>query len=290
MDDLDEIFDEGFSSVLIAVGAHEGVRLPIPGANLNGVLINTHFLRDVRLGKFDNGNRSENQNSLGKNVLVLGGGNVAVDCARSAVRLDCEVQLACLEPRADMPAHTWEVDAAEEEGVQVFPDRTFERILADERDHVRGVECMRVSSFHFDQSGRLHLEKEPDSEHIIECDTVIFSVGQRAGLAFIPDDAGVGLTDQRTIAVNPNTFATSRPGVFAAGDSVSGTAFVIEAVANGHKAAESIVRYLQELPLEPAAKPDLPVVKMTQAEIENRISIGEIKHQSRVPMQELPVE
>ena len=91
-------------------------------------------------------------------------------------------------------------------------------------------------------------------KHILECDTVIFSVGQRAGLAFLPDDAGVGLTRQQTIAINPNTFAATRPGVFAAGDSVSGTAFVIEAVAAGHKAAESIHRYLRGEELEPKAQ------------------------------------
>jgi len=308
VNDLDEIFERGFSAVLIAVGAHEGVRLPIPGAGLDGVLINTHFLRDVRLGKYeggrqtkDEGRRMKDENvedssftlhpsSLGRRVLVLGGGNVAIDCARSAVRLGCEVQLACLESRTDMPAHPWEVDAAEEEGVHLHPGRTFERILGNQDDHVQGVECMQVTSFHFDEVGRLHIEKTPNTQHIIPCDTVIFSVGQRAGLAFIPDDAGVGLTEQQTIAINPNTFATSRAGVFAAGDSVSGTAFVIEAVANGHKAAESILRYLQDQPLEPSSRPELPVVNLTQAEIEDRIARGEITPQARVPLPELSVE
>ena len=103
---------------------------------------------------------------------------------------------------------------------------------------------MRVASFSFDEAGRLNVEKVPNSTHVIECDTVIFSVGQRAGLAFIPDDAGVGLTGRKLIAVNPNTLAATREGVFAAGDSVSGTAFVIEAVNSGHTAARSIMRYL----------------------------------------------
>jgi len=297
VEDLDEIFEQGFEVVLIAVGAHEGIRLPIPGARLEGVLINTHFLRDVRLGKYDGDRRTADDGqmlakngSLGEKVLVLGGGNVAIDCARSAVRLGCEVHLACLESRAEMPAHDWEIEAAKEEGVQIYPSRTFERILGDQSDHVQGVECMEVASFHFDEGGHLRLEKISDTQHTIECDTVIFSVGQRAGLAFIPDDAGVGLTEQQTIAINPNTFATSRPGVFAAGDSVSGTAFVIEAVANGHRASESIVRYLQGKPLEPPPKPELPVVNLTHQEIEARITQGEIKPQTRIPMPELPIE
>ncbi|HLF87720.1 MAG TPA: FAD-dependent oxidoreductase [Anaerolineales bacterium] len=299
VNDLDEIFSQGFETVLIAVGAHEGVRLPIPGANLEGVVINTHFLRDVRLNRYEQNGAGNivtpDGQRFGPRVLVLGGGNVAIDCARSALRLGAEqgqmtVQLACLENRSNMPAHSWEVEAAEEEGVELFPGRAFERILGDEEGRVMGVECTRVASFHFDERGRLHVEKVPNSNHIISCDTVIFSVGQRAGLAFIPEDAGVGLTEQQTIAINPNTFATSRPGVFAAGDSVSGTAFVIEAVANGHKASQSIIRYLKNEPLEPPATPALPVVKLTRREIEERTARGEIQRQGRVLMLERPVE
>ena len=285
---LDDVFAEGFEAVLIAVGAHEGIRLPIPGAELPGVIINTHFLRDVRLGKYSNG--AKYRPELGERVLVLGGGNVAIDCARTAVRLGREVHLACLENRDGMPAHPWEVEAAEAEGVRIHAGRTFDRILAGKDGGVGGVECQRVASFTFDDRGRLHVEKIPHTTHIISCDTVIFSVGQRAGLAFIPDDANVGLTDRQTIAINPNTLATSRPGVFAAGDCISGTAFVIEAVDRGHTAAQSIIRYLQGQPLEPPPKPDLPVVRLSQQEIEQRTARGEVKRQSRVPMPELPVE
>jgi NADPH-dependent glutamate synthase beta subunit-like oxidoreductase/NAD-dependent dihydropyrimidine dehydrogenase PreA subunit len=233
INNLDDIFEDGYDAVLISVGAHEGIRLPIPGADLDGVLINTHFLRDVRLGRY----KDETAEPLGERVLVLGGGNVAIDCARSAVRLGKEVHLACLEGRDEMPAHNWEIEAAKSEGVVLHPGRTFERLVGDANGRVSAVECQRVASFSFDETGSLQLEKEPDTTHTISCDTVIFSVGQRAGLAFIPDDAGVGLTGQQTIAVNPNTLAATREGVFAAGDSVSGTSFVIEAVDSGHTAA-----------------------------------------------------
>jgi heterodisulfide reductase subunit A-like polyferredoxin len=280
VNDLEQLFDEGFDSVLIAVGAHEGVRLPIPGADLEGVLVNTIFLRDVRLG---------NPPELGKRVLVLGGGNVAVDCARTAVRLGSEVHMACLEPRDAMPCHAWEADAAEEEGVTIHPDRSFTRIT-NKNGRAAGVECTNVTNFSFDESGRLSVETEPGSEHVIEADTVIFSVGQRAGLAFIPEDTGVGTTRQKTIAINPNTMAATRTGVFAAGDSVSGTAFVIEAVASGHKAAESIHRYLQGEALEPEPKPVLPVVTLTSSELQERVARGEIKPSGRVPMPELPLK
>ncbi len=283
VNDLDQLFDQGFKAVLIAVGAHEGVRLPIPGSNLEGVLINTHFLKDIRLGRYT-------EDSLGDRVLVLGGGNVAIDCARSAIRLGHEVHLACLESRAEMPAHNWEITASEQEGVIIHPSRSFEQILGDQNSRVRGMEMMEVSSFRFDESGGLHLEKKPDSNQVIDCDTVIFSVGQRAGLAFIPDDAGIGITKQQTIAINPNTLAATREGVFAAGDSVSGTAFVIEAVASGHTAARSIQRYLEGKHLEPPRKPPLPVVELSEKEIREREARGEIQIQPRVPLAELPLE
>lgn len=305
VNNLDDVFAEGFEAVLIAVGAHEGKKLPIPGADLPDVLVNTQFLRDVRLAK-----NSDLQSSVanlhsqitGKRVLVLGGGNVAVDCARTAVRLGAgAVAMACLESRATMPAHPWEIEEAEAEGVTMYPARSFKRILSD-RGRVTGVECVNVTFMQFDAEGRLTLETEPGSEHVLECDTVIFSIGQRAGLAFIPADAGVGVTRQQTIAVNPNTFAATRPGVFAAGDATTGTAFVVEAVAAGHKVAATIHRYLSGEPLEPPRSPpslmggtarwapDLPVVKMTQSEVDAKLARGEIRRAARVPMPMIPLE
>ena len=288
VDDLDKLFEEGFKAVLIAVGAHEGIRLPIPGANFEGVIINTRFLRDVRLGKYQS-DKDSDAPPLGDRVLVLGGGNVAIDCARSAIRLGKEVHLACLESRPEMPAHDWEIEAAIEEGVKVYPSQSFERILGTEDDRVKGMELMDVASFNFDESGGLHVEKIPDSNHEILCDTVIFSVGQRAGLAFIPDDAGVGITKKQTIAINPNTLAATREGVFAAGDSVSGTAFVIESVESGHRVANSITRFLQGKDLETPPGPDLPVVDLSEQELRERAARGEISPQPRVPLPELSI-
>jgi len=290
IEDLDDLFEQGYDAVLIAVGAHEGIRLRIPGADLDGVIVNTHFLRDVRLGKYQNSVAADGVPPLGKHVLVLGGGNVAIDCARSAVRLGCQVSMACLESREQMPAHAWEIEAAEQEGVTLYPGRTFEQILGDGNSHVSGIECTKVASFSFDENGRLKVEKVPGTSHVIPCDTIIFSVGQRAGLAFIPADAGVGITERQTIAINPNTLAATRPGVFAAGDSVSGTAFVIEAVNSGHQAAASIVRYLEGQPLEPPPRPDLPVVHLTRQEIDDRLERGEITLSKRIPLPELPVD
>jgi len=291
---LDDVFAEGFNAVLIAVGAHEGRKLPIPGADLPEVLVNTQFLKDARLWKpgahGSNPDRNPAGHIQGKRVLVLGGGNVAIDCARTAVRLGAaQVSLACLESRDTMPAHKSEIEEAEAEGITIYPSRSFKRIL-DNDGHVVGVECVDVTFMQFDDEGRLTLETHPDSEHVIPCDTVIFAIGQRADLAFIPESAGVGVTRRATIAVNPNTFAATRPGVFAAGDATTGTAFVIEAVAAAHKAAQSIHRYLRGEELEPKPKPELPVVKMTRAEVSEKLARGEIKVTPRVPMRALSVE
>ena len=286
--DLDDLFVQGFEAVLIAVGAHEGKKLPIPGADLPEVLVNTQFLRDVRLAELGQAAAASREQVEGKQVLVLGGGNVAIDCARTAVRLGARsVALSCLESRAQMPAHPSEIEEAEAEGVQLYPARSFRRIR-DEGGHVSGVECVDVRSMEFDADGQLKLETEPDTEHVIACDAVIFSIGQRVGLAFIPDDAGVGITRQQTIAVNPNTFAATRPGVFAAGDATTGTAFVIEAVAAGHKVSATIHRYLAGQPLELRFAPDLPVVKMAAADVQTRVHGGEIRLAPRVPMPMIP--
>ena len=285
---LDEVMKEGFKAVLIAVGAHEGKKLPIPGANLPEVLVNTQVLRDVSLSNIgiepEKGKTHPKAIIEKRHVLVLGGGNVAMDCARTALRLGAaKVEMACLESREKMPADAVEIEEAEEEGIRIYNDRSFRRIL--EKDgHVAGVEAVNVTFMEFDSEGRLNLKTEEGSEHLFPCEVVIFAIGQRAGLAFIPESAGVGITRASTISVNPNTFAATRPGVFAAGDATTGTGYVVEAIAAGHKAAASMHRYLRGEEMEPAVQPELPVVKMTDDEIEEKLTRGEIRVSPRVAM------
>ena len=280
VDNLDEVFDEGFDAVLIAVGAHEGIRPPIPGADMEGVLINTTFLRDVRLG---------NPPQLGDHVAVVGAGDVAMDVARTAVRLGSEVNVYYRRRREDATAGEEEIRHAEEEGI-LFHFQTNPVEVVGDTGRVNGIKCVRTESGMPDKSGRPRPIPIPESEHFVPCDSVIFAVGQRAGLAFIPESTGIGITEQNTIAVNPNTMAATRPGVFAAGDATTGTAFVIEAVEAGHRVAQSIHRYLQGEELELPPKPELPVVELTQAEIEKRVEQGEVHIQSRVPMDEIPAD
>ncbi len=279
VENIEDLFSAGFDAVLVAVGAHEGKRLPIPGADLDGVLVNTLFLRDVRLGK---------PPQLGERIVVVGGGNVAIDVARTAVRLGVkEVHLLCLESREQMPAFSHEIEYAEQEGVIIHPSRSIQRILGD-HGRVAGVESLQVKFMEFDSEGRLRLETEAGTEQTIPCANVIFSIGQAAGLALLPS-RDIDVTRRGTIAVNPHTLAATRPGLFAAGDATTGTAFVIEAVAAGHRAAESIRRYLQRETLNTPKKPALPVVKLSKAEVERALAFGEISQRPRIPVPARPV-
>jgi formate dehydrogenase (NADP+) beta subunit len=232
IESLDKLFDEGFNAILVAVGTHNGQKLNIPGADLEGVLLNIPFLRDMRRGK---------PAKVGKRVVVLGGGNVAFDCARTALRLGAaDVSIACLEPRDKMTATDEDISEGCEEGIKIFNSCSFVKI-AGENGKVSGVECLNVKSFEFDDEGQLNLECDESSSHILPADTVIFAVGQRPE---VPD--GFSLTTGRgnTIQVEYDNVSTGREGVFAAGDAVTGTSHVIKAIAAGRQAAQTIDGFL----------------------------------------------
>lgn len=220
-----------YDAVLLALGTHQGVRLPMEGNELPGVLLNSDFLRDASMGV---------ETGMGKRVIVLGGGNVAFDCARTARRLGAEeIHLACLEAREKMTADEEEIEQAQEEGIQIHPAHTFEAILGPDR--VSGVRFCNVKSFTFDENRRAVIEKEENSEHVIEADTVIFAVGQRTRIS---PEAGLELGRGNSIAVQPGSLRTSVPGIYACGDAVYGTRTVIQAVAAGRDAASEIDKAL----------------------------------------------
>lgn len=220
-----------YDAVLLALGTHQGVRLPMEGSELPGVLLNSDFLRDASMGV---------ETGMGKRVIVLGGGNVAFDCARTARRLGAEeIHLACLEAREKMTADEEEIEQAQEEGIQIHPAHTFEAILGTDR--VSGVRFCNVKSFTFDENRRAVIEKEENSEHVIEADTVIFAVGQRTQIG---PEAGLELGRGNSIAVQTGSLRTSVPGIYACGDAVYGTRTVIQAVAAGRDAASEIDKAL----------------------------------------------
>ena len=280
IEDLQQLADEGYDAVFLAVGAHEGKRPDIPGAELEGTMISIGFLRDVRLGR---------PVELGKRVSVIGGGDVAIDAARTALRMGAEeVAVVYRRSESEMPCRREELHGAREEGIRFELLTNPVRILSEDEGRVTGMECIRMELGAPDESGRRRPVPVPGTEHVISTDTVIFSIGQAAGLSFIPEDSQVGTTSWGTIIADPETLACQRPGVFAGGDAVSGTAFVIEAVAHGHRAAASIHHYLSGEEPSPL-KPPLPVVKMAPEDAEERMRELELSREERLGVPALPV-
>lgn len=248
IESVDKLFEEGYDAVLVALGTHQGQKLPVPGADSDGVLISIDFLRDVNLGK---------KVDIGKRVVVLGGGNVAFDCARVARRLGAEqVNIACLEPGEAMLAASDEIEQGEEEGISLNPSKTPTRVLS-ENGKITGVEFLDVESFSFDEDKNLEIETRENSQQVIEGDTVIFAIGQRPE---IPEGFGLDTTAGNLIEVDSFTFDTSREGVFAAGDAVNGTSSVVKAIASGRQGAIALDRFLEgggniDEKLAPASEP-----------------------------------
>jgi len=235
VESLDKLLEQGYDAILLAMGAHRGIKLPLPGADLEGVLVNIPFLRDVRLGK---------KVKVGKRVVVLGGGNVAFDCARTSRRLGAtEVHVACLECKTGMLADLEEIEEGGAEGIIIHNSQTFTRIVGDD-GHVSGIECLDVRSFEFDKDGRLQVECIAGSEHIIPADTIIFAVSQVPEIELLEGVSDVKTTRRRTVEIDSDTLATGKEGVFAAGDVVTGTDVVIAAIAAGRNATISIDKYL----------------------------------------------
>ena len=266
IDNLGSLFEEGFAAVLVSVGAHEGIRLPLAGNDLDGVLINTDFLRDATLDA-----PRATAAVAGRRVIVLGGGDVAIDVARTAVRLGAsQVGMACRGSRGRMPASDAEIAAAAAEGIRMDVGLTYERIVGDGR--VTGLECRRVEGFERDEQGKPVPRMVPDSEHVLPADVIIFSVGQWADLTF----------DDGPISVEEGAFTTNRPGVFAAGDGATGTAFAIDAIAAGHGCADAIHAHLSGEQMSVAEKQ--PVAFLDQKDLAAR---GKAP---RVPVPEAAVE
>ena len=263
---------EGFDAVVIAVGAHRSRDLSIPGTDLDGVLKGIDFLLNSNLGyRF----------SIGKHVVVIGGGNVAMDVARSAARevlrqhapvhpesvpseeniaavathelVDIslsalrmgarEVNIVCLEQRHEMPAALEEIEEAEAEGIVVHAGFGPKQILG-RNGSVTGLETLRTK-WVFDSTGRFNPAFHENSESVIECDTVILAIGQTTKLDFLRPDDCVQVSPRGLIIADPKSLATTAPGIFAGGDCVFGPRLIIDSVGDGKRIAMSIDEYLR---------------------------------------------
>jgi NADH-quinone oxidoreductase subunit F len=232
---IDDLKNQGYQAVFVAVGAHKGRKLGVYGEDqYNGFIDSVEFLRDVNFG---------NKTKPGDRVVVIGGGNSAIDAARAAVRLGVkEVTIAYRRTRDEMPAYSEEVEAAEEEGVSINFLVAPTRVIG-EGEQVTGLECIRTELGPPDTSGRRRPVPIEGSEFIIPCDVIIPAISQEPDISEILKDTEFNVTAWNTFEVNPNTLETNIKGVFAGGDAVTGPASIIEAIAAGQRAAAAIEKY-----------------------------------------------
>jgi len=232
---IDGLLEDGYKAVYLAIGAHKGIELAIPGEKANGVRQGVEFLREVNL---------TGQTTVGKKVAIIGGGNVAIDVARSAVRLGAQdVHILYRRTRAEMPAWEEEIQAAEDEGTQVTYLVAPQEVLT--RDgQVVGLRLIKMKLTEPDSSGRKRPVPIPGSEFDMEIDQLIPAIGQVPDISALEDISGLQFSRWGTAEVDPVTFATNKEGVFAGGDLQTGPWIAIGAVGAGKEAAESIIRYL----------------------------------------------
>jgi len=234
---LEDLRKDGFSAVFLGVGAHDSLRMHIPGEDeAENVIDAIGFLRDVNLGK---------RKTPGRRVVVVGGGNVAIDAARVAKRLGAEnVTVVYRRSEQEMPAYPEEIKGAKEEGVE-FSFLTAPASIQSQDGKVAGFKCIRTELGPPDASGRRRPVPIEGSEFVIACDAVIPAIGQKIDVSWTEKEPDLKLTKRDTFDVNPHTFQTSIPDVFAAGDMVTGPATVIEAISAGHKAVAAIDRFFR---------------------------------------------
>ncbi|HNT36161.1 MAG TPA: FAD-dependent oxidoreductase, partial [bacterium] len=232
---LQSLKEEGYEAVFIGVGAPQGVKMGIPGEELDGVVDAIGFLREYNI---------RGSVPVGNKVVVVGGGNAAIDAARTAVRLGSkEVTIIYRRTRSEMPAYAEEVEEAEREGVRIRLLAAPLEVVGD-KGKVKGLKCTLMGLGDFDRSGRRRPVAQESSEFIVEADQVIAAIGQSLDANEIVNGTEVKITRKGFIEANPVTGQTSIPWIFAGGDSATGPWSVIEAVAGGERAAVGIDQYL----------------------------------------------
>ncbi len=236
--------EEGYDAVFIGTGAGLPAFLGIPGENLVGVYSANEYLTRSNLMKSYLFPRYDTPPIRRERVAVVGGGNVAMDSARTALRLGGDVHIVYRRAKEQMPARIEEVHHAEQEGVKMKLLTNPKRILGDERHRVTGIECIQMELGEPDDSGRRRPVPVKGSEFVIEVDTVVIAIGNNPNPLVPRSMPELATSKWGTIIVDETTMATSVPGVFAAGDIVSGAATVISAMGQARTAAASINRYL----------------------------------------------
>ena len=259
---IDDLKNQGYKAIFLGVGCQKGAKLAIPGEDSSGVIQGVDFLKDAALGKKFEGI---------KKAVVIGGGNVAVDAARTLVRLGADSTILYRRSRAEMPAFEEEVHAALEEGVKIqFLAAPVEVVVSGGK--VTGLKAVRMELGEPDASGRRRPVPVTGSEYVIDTDTIIPAIGQIIDPGLWDSMGALAQTRRNTIESDKVTFATSIEGVFAGGDAVSGPATVVEAVAAGKEVAESIHRFINGMDLaegRPFKFPENPEYPPIPEELKN---------------------
>ena len=243
---IDELFEMGYRAVFVGSGAGLPMFMDIPGETLSGVYSANEYLTRVNLMK---AYREEYDTPIkkSKSVAVVGGGNVAMDAARCAKRLGAEhVYVVYRRSEAEMPARVEEVHHAKEEGIEFHLLNNPRRILSDGKGAVAGMECIRMELGEPDESGRRRPVEVPDSAFVLDVDTVIMSLGTTPNPLIRSTTPGLETNRKGCLIVNEETMQTTRDGVYAGGDAVTGAATVILAMGAGKKAAAAIHQALSK--------------------------------------------
>ena len=242
---IDELFEEGFQAIFIGSGAGLPRFMGIKGENANGVFSANEFLTRSNLMKgFDDS--YDTPIRVGKRVAVVGGGNVAMDAARTALRLGAKVSVVYRRSEKELPARVEEVHHAKEEGIDFKILTNPIEIIQDDNGWVKGIKCVKMELKEIDSSGRRTPVEIKGSEFILDVDTVIMSIGTSPNPLIISTTKGLNVNKRQCIIVDEKTGQTSREGIFAGGDAVTGAATVILAMGAGKKAAKAIDEYLRE--------------------------------------------
>jgi len=237
--EMGDLWKGGYKAIFIAIGAHKGRKMGAEGEDKDyeGFVDGMKFLQDVNLGRV-----IEPKNR----ILIVGGGDVAVDCARSCLRLGFrDVNIVYRRSRVEMPARKAEIEEAEKEGVKISYLAAPTKILAKD-GKVIGAECIKMALGEPDSSGRRRPIPIKGSEFVMEADMIIPAIGQQPDLSFLPVRDQIKLAKQLTIETDITTCQTSGEGIFAGGDCVTGPAVLIDALASGNKAAQSIDQYIRK--------------------------------------------
>ncbi len=246
----EELLKQDFAAVYIATGAWLERKMEIEGEELKGIFYGIDFLQKVNL---------EKKVEICKRIAVIGGGNSAVDAARTALRLNPEKDVTIIyrRSRMEMPAIEEEILEAEEEGIKINYLATPVKFIG-KNGKLDKMECIRMKLGKPDESGRRRPVPIEDSEFVIPVDTVIISIGQKPDTSYLPENSNIKLNEKwESFLVDEDTFQTSVPGIFAGGDAVTGPATVIDAIAHGKEAAISIERYIKNEDLKAGRKPEL---------------------------------